>query len=67
LALPAAESVFDDTDIDTGLDQLPDDPGRLVVCKRHVRAYQVGELDEARDAFDRVKGPLDTPWQRAAE
>jgi hypothetical protein len=29
----------------------------------HQRGYHVGPLDAAREAFDRVLGPLDTPWQ----
>ena len=44
-------------------DRLADDPLGAIVLNCHQRGYHVGPLDAAREAFDRVLGPLDTPWQ----
>ncbi|HEY1433473.1 MAG TPA: primase-helicase family protein [Stellaceae bacterium] len=44
-------------------DRLPDDPLGYVVMGHQKRGYHVGPIDAAREAFDRVYGPIDTPWQ----
>jgi hypothetical protein len=44
-------------------DRLPDDPLGSIVMGHRKRGYCMGPLDAAREAFDRVYGPIDTPWQ----
>jgi hypothetical protein len=46
--------------------RLPDDPEGLVVLKPRPRGYTVGDILQARDRFDALYGPLDTPWHDPA-
>jgi hypothetical protein len=46
---------------------LADDPQGLVVCKDRPRCYKPSDLAEARDGFDRLKGPLDSPWHHVSD
>jgi hypothetical protein len=48
-------------------DRLADDPLGYVVMGQQKRGYRVGPIDAARETFDRVYGPIDTPWQHDTE
>jgi hypothetical protein len=48
-------------------DRLPDDPLGSIVLGYHKNGRPVGPLDAAREAFDQVYGPIDTPWQHGTD
>jgi hypothetical protein len=49
------------------VERLPDDPLGAIVLQPNKHGYHTGEIEEAWDAFDRVWGPLDSPWTRDRE